>query len=58
MAVDTGGADNCVIYKKEAIDRANAHELEGRKVAVPLNTVTHYKMLRSLVFLGVDVEQG
>ena len=57
MAVDTGGADNCVIYKKEAIDRANAHELEGRKVAVPLNTVTHYKMLRSLVFLGVDVER-
>ena len=55
VAVDTGGADNCVIYKKEAIDRANAHELEGRKVAVPLNTVTHYKMLRSLVFLGVDV---
>lgn len=55
VAVDTGGADNCVIYKREAIDRANAHELEGRKVAVPLNTVTHYKMLRSLVFLGVDV---
>ena len=55
VAVDTGGADNCVIYKKEAIDRANAHELEGRKVGVPLNTVTHYKMLRSLVFLGVDV---
>ncbi len=57
VAVDTGGADNCVIYKKEAIDRANAHELEGRKVAVPLNTVTHYKMLRSLVFLGVDVSK-
>lgn len=55
VAVDTGGADNCVIYKREAIDRANAHELEGRRVAVPLNTVTHYKMLRSLVFLGVDV---
>lgn len=57
VAVDTGGADNCVIYKKEAIDRANAHELEGRKVAVPLNTVTHYKMLRSLDFLGVDISK-
>lgn len=57
IAVETGGADNCVIYKKEAIDRANAHELEGRKVAVPLNTVTHYKMLRSLVFLGVDIDK-
>lgn len=49
--------DDCVIYKKEAIDRANAHELEGRKVGVPLNTVTHYKMLRSLDFLGVDVDK-
>jgi taurine transport system substrate-binding protein len=46
-----------VIYKKEAIDCANAHELEGRKVGVPLNTVTHYKMLRSLTFLGVNVDK-
>ncbi len=57
VAVSYGGNDNCVIYKKEAIDRANAQELEGRKVAVPLNTVTHYKMLRSLDFLGVDVDK-
>ncbi len=55
VAVSYAANDNCVIYKKEAIDRANAHELEGRKVAVPVNTVTHYKMLRSLDFLGVDV---
>ena len=55
VAVSYAENDNCVIYKKEAIDRANAHELEGRKVAVPLNTVTHYKMLRTLKFLGVDV---
>ena len=58
VAVDTGGADNCVIYKKEAIDRANAHELEGRKVGVPLNTVTHYKMLRSLVIPRRRCRQG
>ena len=57
VAVSYAENDNCVIYKKEAIDRANAHELEGRKVGVPLNTVTHYKMLRSLTFLGVDVDQ-
>ncbi|MGI9450912.1 MAG: ABC transporter substrate-binding protein [Geminicoccaceae bacterium] len=55
VAVSYAENDNCVIYKKEAIDRANAHELEGRKVGVPLNTVTHYKMLKSLTFLGVDV---
>ena len=57
VAVSYAENDNCVIYKKEAIDRANAHELEGRKVGVPLNTVTHYKMLKSLSFLGVDVEK-
>ncbi len=57
VAVSYAENDNCVIYKKEAIDRANAHELEGRKVGVPLNTVTHYKMLRTLVFLGVDVDK-
>ncbi len=57
VAVSYAANDNCVIYKKEAIDRANAHELEGRKVAVPLNTVTHYKMLRTLNILGVDVNK-
>jgi taurine transport system substrate-binding protein len=57
VAVSYAANDNCVIYKKEAIDRANAHELEGRKVAVPLNTVTHYKMLRTLDILGVDVSK-
>ncbi len=57
VAVSYAENDNCVIYKKEAIDRANAHELEGRRVGVPLNTVTHYKMLRTLTFLGVDVSK-
>ncbi|MGI9492435.1 MAG: ABC transporter substrate-binding protein [Geminicoccaceae bacterium] len=57
VAVSYAENDNCVIYKKEAIDRANAHELEGRKVGVPLNTVTHYKMLKTLTFLGVDVSK-
>ena len=57
VAVSYAENDNCVIYRKEAIDRANAHELEGRKVAVPLNTVTHYKMLKGLTILGVDVSK-
>lgn len=57
VAVSYAENDNCVIYKKEAIDRANAHELEGRKVGVPLNTVTHYKMLKSLSILGADVSK-
>ena len=59
VAVSYAANDNCVIYKKEAIDRANAHELENSqyKVAVPFNTVTHYKMLRTLSVLGVDASK-
>lgn len=57
VAVSYAENDNCVIHKSEAIDRANAHELEGRKVGVPLNTVTHYKMLKSLSILGADLDQ-
>ncbi len=49
--------DNCVVHNKAAIDKANAKELEGKKVAVPLRTVTHYKLLRTLVHLGVDTSK-
>ena len=57
VAVSYTENDNCVVYKKEAIGRDNAHELENRKVAVPFNTVTHYKMLKSLSILGADVSK-
>lgn len=55
VAVSYAENDNCVIYKKAAIDKANAQALEGKKVAVPFGTVTHYKMLRTLEHLGVDI---
>ncbi len=57
VAVSYSENDNCVIYKKEAIDRVTAHQLEGRKVGVPLNTVTHYKMLRILDALAVNIDK-
>jgi taurine transport system substrate-binding protein len=57
VAVSYAENDNCVVYKKAAIDKANAHELEGKKVAVPMGTVTHYKMLRTLDHLGVDASK-
>ncbi len=57
VAVSYAENDNCVVYKKAAIDKANAHELEGKKVAVPMGTVTHYKMLRTLDHLGVDTSK-
>ncbi len=54
IALSYSENDNCVVHRKAAIDKANAQELEGKKVAVPLGTVTHYKLLRTLEFLGVD----
>jgi len=54
IAVSYAENDNCVVHNKAAIDKANAHELEGKKIAVPLGTVTHYKLLRTLESLAVD----
>lgn len=54
IAVSYAENDNCVVHRKAAIDKANAHELEGKKIAVPFGTVTHYKLLRTLDFLAVD----
>ena len=57
IAVSYAENDNCVVHYKAAIDKANAHELEGKKVAVPFGTVTHYKLLRTLDFLAVDTSK-
>ncbi len=57
IAVSYEENDNCVVHYKAAIDKANAHELEGKRIAVPLGTVTHYKLLRTLDFLGVDTDK-
>lgn len=57
IAVSYAENDNCVVHYKAAIDKANAHELEGRKIAVPFGTVTHYKLLRTLDFLAVDTSK-
>ena len=54
IAVSYAENDNCVVHRKAAIDKANAHELEGKRIAVPFGTVTHYKLLRTLDFLAVD----
>ncbi len=57
VALSYADNDNCVVHNKAAIDRANAQALEGKKVAVPFGTVTHYKLLRTLAHLGVDVSK-
>lgn len=46
--------DNCVVHKNAGISKANAKELEGKKVGSPTGNVTHYKLLRTLNHLGVN----
>ncbi|MGB1253325.1 MAG: ABC transporter substrate-binding protein [Candidatus Promineifilaceae bacterium] len=56
VAVSYAENDNCVAATDLGIGRDNATDLEGQKVAVPLGTVAHYKMLKQLQYLGVDTD--
>ncbi len=54
VAVSYAEADNCVVSKESGITKANAKQLEGKKIGTPIGNVTHYKLLRMLDHLGVD----
>lgn len=56
-AVSYAENDNCVVHKDAGITKANAKELEGKKIATPIGNVTHYKLLRTLDHLGVDASK-
>jgi taurine transport system substrate-binding protein len=49
--------DNCVVHKDAKITKDNAKDLEGKKVALFTAGVTHYKMLKTLKHLNVDVSK-
>ena len=55
VAVSYGAADNCIVHRDTGITRVNAKELEGKRVATAIGNVTHYKLLRMLNHLEVDV---
>ena len=55
VAVSYAGNDNCVVRRDAGISQENAEDLEGRTVATPIGNVTHYKLLRTLAHLEVDV---
>lgn len=55
VAVSYAENDNCVVATDAGITADNATDLNGSKVAVPIGTVAHYKMLREMEHLGVDV---
>ncbi len=55
IAVTYAENDLCIVHKDAGITKANAKDLEGKKVATPIGNVSHYKLLRTLDHLGVDV---
>ena len=55
VAVTYSDNDNCVVASKHEIDKSNAGELAGMRVAVPLGTAAHYGFLRQMDHFGVDL---
>ena len=55
VAVSYAENDNCVVAEALEIDKTNAGELAGKKVAVPLGTAAHYGFLKQMSHFGVDV---
>jgi len=55
VAVSYADNDNCVVRSELEIDKSNAGELAGKKVAVPLGTAAHYGFLKQMDHFGVDV---
>lgn len=55
VAVSYADNDNCVVRSELEIDKDNAGELAGKKVAVPLGTAAHYGFLKQMSHFGVDV---
>ncbi|SDR20512.1 ABC transporter substrate-binding protein [Pseudovibrio sp. Tun.PSC04-5.I4] len=57
VAVTYAENDLCIVRNDAGITQANAKELEGKKVATPIGNVTHYKLIRTLQHLGVDINK-
>ena len=57
VAVSYADADNCVAVRGGGITAANAPQtLAGQSIYTPVGNVTHFKLLRMLEHLGVDID--
>lgn len=57
IAVSYADADNCIAQGDLGLTRDNAAEvLAGQTVVTPIGNVTHFKMLKTMEFLGVDTD--
>ena len=55
IAVAYADADNCMVQGDLGYDRDNAATaLDGATILTPIGNITHYKLLNTLEFLGVD----
>lgn len=55
IAVAYDDADNCIVQGDLGLTRDNAAEvLNGAQILTPIGNVTHYKLLKTMDFLGVD----
>ncbi|MCB2141059.1 MAG: ABC transporter substrate-binding protein [Rhodobacteraceae bacterium] len=54
IAVSYADNQNCVVQQSLGIDKTNADKLAGKKVAVPIGTVTHYGFLKLMEHFNVD----
>lgn len=54
VAVSYAENDNCVVQSNLEIDKSNAEELAGKRVAVPVGTVTYYGFLKQMEHFGID----
>ncbi|MGH1543385.1 MAG: ABC transporter substrate-binding protein [Arenicella sp.] len=57
IAMAYGAADDCIIRTDSGITKENATELEGKSVAVPLNTMADFGLRMTLQHLGVDIDK-
>jgi len=56
VALAYGANDDCIVRDDAGITAANATELEGKTVAVPVNTMADFGFRLTLDALGVDAE--
>lgn len=57
VAVAYGTGGDCIVSNASGISKANATELEGKSVAVPLNTMSDYEFRLTMSNLGVDASK-
>lgn len=57
IAVAYGGNDDCIVRNDAGIDKTNANKLEGKSVAVTVNTMADFGFRLSMKSLGVDINK-